>query len=198
MINLALASILLPAVGAALIALSPRSAAKVIGQIFAGLATEVLLLLAYQFSVSGKTAAEISLIRYGDVEISDLFPHVAKHAGKLAVVRSMNHDGFTHTAEQEARWRKHLGRAEIIWDFPPNPADLAHAPVDDVGDGHRRGAGDRRHVADGDSGIGQRALGRRHRGLARRRATRAQRRVCDPRLPHHSGVQNLGELSLAV
>lgn len=32
------------------------------------------------------------------IEISDLFPHVAKHADKLAVIRSMNHDGFTHTA----------------------------------------------------------------------------------------------------
>ena len=38
--------------------------------------------------------------RYGQsgLEISDLFPHTAKHADKLAVVRSMNHDGFTHTA----------------------------------------------------------------------------------------------------
>ncbi|MFN0106071.1 MAG: DUF1501 domain-containing protein [Bryobacteraceae bacterium] len=32
------------------------------------------------------------------LEISDLFPHLAKHADKLAVIRSMNHDGFTHTA----------------------------------------------------------------------------------------------------
>ena len=36
--------------------------------------------------------------RYGDVEISDLFPNLAKHANKLAVIRSMHHDGFTHTA----------------------------------------------------------------------------------------------------
>jgi phosphoglycerate dehydrogenase-like enzyme len=52
----------------------------------------------------------------------DLWPelrYVADHKGK---------DGFARTAEQEARWRRHLGRAEIIWDFPPNPADLAHAP----------------------------------------------------------------------
>ncbi len=45
--------------------------------------------------------------------------YVADHKGK---------DGFARTAEQEARWRKHLGRAEILWDFPPNPADLAFAP----------------------------------------------------------------------
>jgi len=32
------------------------------------------------------------------LEISDLFPHLAPHADKLAIVRSMNHDGFTHTA----------------------------------------------------------------------------------------------------
>jgi hypothetical protein len=32
------------------------------------------------------------------MEISDLFPNLARHADRLAVVRSMNHDGFTHTA----------------------------------------------------------------------------------------------------
>ena len=32
------------------------------------------------------------------LEISDVFPHLARHADKLAVIRSMNHDGFTHTA----------------------------------------------------------------------------------------------------
>ncbi|MEZ5356217.1 MAG: DUF1501 domain-containing protein [Bryobacteraceae bacterium] len=38
--------------------------------------------------------------RYGQsgMEISDLFPHTARHADKLAVIRSMYHDGFTHTA----------------------------------------------------------------------------------------------------
>ncbi len=52
----------------------------------------------------------------------DLWPplrYVADHKGK---------DGFARSPEQETRWRTHLGRAEIIWDFPPNPADLAHAP----------------------------------------------------------------------
>lgn len=32
------------------------------------------------------------------IEISDVFPEVAKHADDIAVVRSMFHDGFTHTA----------------------------------------------------------------------------------------------------
>jgi len=32
------------------------------------------------------------------IEVSDLFPHVARHADSLAVIRSMHHDGFTHTA----------------------------------------------------------------------------------------------------
>ncbi len=32
------------------------------------------------------------------IEISDLFPQLARHADKLAVVRSCHHDGFTHTA----------------------------------------------------------------------------------------------------
>lgn len=69
MINLALASILLPAVGAALIALLPRSFAKLVGQTFAGLATAVLLVLAYQFAIGGKVATELALISYGGVEI---------------------------------------------------------------------------------------------------------------------------------
>jgi len=38
--------------------------------------------------------------RYGQsgVEISDLFPNVARFADDLAVIRSCHHDGFTHTA----------------------------------------------------------------------------------------------------
>lgn len=38
--------------------------------------------------------------RYGQsgMEISDLFPHLAQHADSIAVIRSMQHDGFTHTA----------------------------------------------------------------------------------------------------
>ena len=38
--------------------------------------------------------------RYGKsgVEVSDIFPHVAARADDIAVVRSMYHDGFTHTA----------------------------------------------------------------------------------------------------
>jgi hypothetical protein len=30
--------------------------------------------------------------------LSDLFPHLARHADDLAIIRSMHHDGFTHTA----------------------------------------------------------------------------------------------------
>ena len=38
--------------------------------------------------------------KYGQagLEISDLFPNVARHADDLAVIRSCFHDGFTHTA----------------------------------------------------------------------------------------------------
>jgi hypothetical protein len=38
--------------------------------------------------------------QYGQsgIVVSDLFPNVARHADKLAVIRSMYHDGFTHTA----------------------------------------------------------------------------------------------------
>lgn len=49
----------------------------------------------------------------------DLWPalrYVADHKGK---------DGFSRTAEQEARWRRHLGRADVTWDFPPASPDGA-------------------------------------------------------------------------
>jgi hypothetical protein len=32
------------------------------------------------------------------IEVSDVLPHIAQHADKLAVIRSCHHDGFTHTA----------------------------------------------------------------------------------------------------
>ena len=39
---------------------------------------------------------------------------------------------FRRTPEQQARWRSHLGRADILWDFPPRNPDgsggLAYAP----------------------------------------------------------------------
>jgi len=72
MINLALASILLPAIGAALILLSPRPWAKRLGQVFAGLATLALLVLAWHFAQSGWVAIEYSVIRFGNVEILGL------------------------------------------------------------------------------------------------------------------------------
>ena len=38
--------------------------------------------------------------KYGQsgIEVSDLFPNVAGHIDDIAVIRSMNHEGFTHTA----------------------------------------------------------------------------------------------------
>ena len=38
--------------------------------------------------------------KYGQsgIEVSDLFPNVAEHIDDIAVIRSMNHEGFTHTA----------------------------------------------------------------------------------------------------
>ena len=40
--------------------------------------------------------------RYGQsgLPVSDLFPHTARHADKLAVIRSCFHDGFTHSQAQ--------------------------------------------------------------------------------------------------
>jgi phosphoglycerate dehydrogenase-like enzyme len=59
--------------------------------------------------------ARIRSVAPGDVEVihePDLHPptrYVADHKGIA---------GFQRTAEQESRWRAHLGRATILWDFP--------------------------------------------------------------------------------
>src|SRR5688500_8053918 len=47
----------------------------------------------------------------------DLLPptrYVADHNGLAS---------FKRTAEQEARWRQNLAKADILWDFPPDAAD---------------------------------------------------------------------------
>ncbi|WP_343712398.1 D-2-hydroxyacid dehydrogenase [Inquilinus sp.] len=47
----------------------------------------------------------------------DLLPptrYVADHSGPA---------GFRRNEEQEARWRRHLAQADILWDFPPDAAD---------------------------------------------------------------------------
>ncbi|MCK6454155.1 MAG: D-2-hydroxyacid dehydrogenase [Alphaproteobacteria bacterium] len=47
----------------------------------------------------------------------DLWPpllYVADHKGEPS---------FRRNAEQEARWRRHLARAEVLWDFAPKDAD---------------------------------------------------------------------------
>jgi uncharacterized protein (DUF1501 family) len=56
-----------------------------------------------QFSTFKKVpilASRRKFARYGQsgLEVSDVFPNVAQHADKLAVIRSCQHDGFTHTA----------------------------------------------------------------------------------------------------
>src|SRR5690606_37293296 len=56
-----------------------------------------------QFSTFKKVpvlASRRTFQRHGQsgIEVSDVFPHVARQADKLAVVRSCQHDGFTHTA----------------------------------------------------------------------------------------------------
>jgi len=45
-------------------------------------------------------ACRRSFSRYGQsgIEVSDLFPHVGSRIDDVAVIRSMYHDGFTHTA----------------------------------------------------------------------------------------------------
>ena len=53
-----------------------------------------------KFNESPVLGSKRTFSRHGQsgLEISDVFPNVARHADKLAVIRSMNHDGFTHTA----------------------------------------------------------------------------------------------------
>jgi hypothetical protein len=56
-----------------------------------------------QFSTFKKVpilASRRKFQKYGQagLEVSDVFPHVAQQADKLAVIRSCQHDGFTHTA----------------------------------------------------------------------------------------------------
>ena len=72
--------------------------------------------------------AEIRAVDPHGVEViyePDLYPpirYIADHTGLP----------FTRTPEQQRRWREHLGRAEVLWDFPPNDPDgtggLAYAP----------------------------------------------------------------------
>ena len=69
MINLALATILLPFLGAVVVALSPQPAAKTIGRLFAGLSFLSVLTLAISFARGGMVTAERALVRYGDVEV---------------------------------------------------------------------------------------------------------------------------------
>ena len=69
MINLALATILLPFAGAVLVALAPQPAAKTIGRLFAALALVAVLWLAVVFASTGKPATEQALIAFGTVEI---------------------------------------------------------------------------------------------------------------------------------
>ncbi|MGH9721955.1 MAG: DUF1501 domain-containing protein [Bryobacteraceae bacterium] len=56
-----------------------------------------------QFSTFKKVpllASRRTFRKYGSagLAISDVFPQIARHADDLAVIRSCNHDGFTHTA----------------------------------------------------------------------------------------------------
>ncbi|MBL8220928.1 MAG: DUF1501 domain-containing protein [Bryobacterales bacterium] len=53
-----------------------------------------------RFNESPVLGCKRSFRQYGQsgISVSDLFPNVARHVDKLAVIRSMYHDGFTHTA----------------------------------------------------------------------------------------------------
>src|SRR5579872_2168333 len=53
-----------------------------------------------KFKEAPLLASRRTFRKYGQagMDISDLFPNLAGHADDLAVIRSCNHDGFTHTA----------------------------------------------------------------------------------------------------
>ncbi|EJW12578.1 Hydrogenase-4 component D [Rhodovulum sp. PH10] len=69
MLDLALATILLPVAGAVLVAVSPQPWAKRICQVFSGLAVVTVLLLTWQFSAAGKVPVQATLIAFGDTAI---------------------------------------------------------------------------------------------------------------------------------
>lgn len=69
MLNLALATILLPFLGAVLVALSPQPTAKHLGRLFAGLSLASVLGLAVTFAAAGKPTLEKTVIGFGGVEI---------------------------------------------------------------------------------------------------------------------------------
>jgi hydrogenase-4 component D len=69
MIDLALATIFLPVLGAVIVALAPQPMAKRIAQGFSGLAALAVLQLAWAFHQSGQTTAARAFIRFGDTEI---------------------------------------------------------------------------------------------------------------------------------
>jgi hypothetical protein len=64
--------------------------------------------------------ARIRTVAPGKVDVAylpDLLPptrYIADHIGSA---------GFTLSSEQEARWRHHLSKADILWDFPPDSVD---------------------------------------------------------------------------
>jgi hydrogenase-4 component D len=86
MFALALASILLPGLGAALIVISPRPAAKLLCQVFAGMAVLMLLILAVRFAHAGKVAEQSTLIAYGSVEIIGIIIDAVSVLVAVAVV----------------------------------------------------------------------------------------------------------------
>jgi hypothetical protein len=53
-----------------------------------------------KFEESTVLASRRTFKKYGQsgIEVSDIFPHVAERIDDIAVIRSMYHDGFTHTA----------------------------------------------------------------------------------------------------
>lgn len=61
------------------------------------------------------------------VHEADLHPPVRYRADHVGVA------GFRRTPDQEERWRAHMARATILWDFPPRaaggPQGLADAPL---------------------------------------------------------------------
>lgn len=70
--NIALATILVPFAGAALVLLSPQRAIKWIAQLFAGLASIGTVLLAAQFVAGGKQALTVNLLSFSQIGLLGL------------------------------------------------------------------------------------------------------------------------------
>jgi phosphoglycerate dehydrogenase-like enzyme len=84
------------------------------------------------FIASPLPAEHVEVIRAVDPGRVEVIYEPDLHPPRLRFFGDHKGLPFVRTPEQQARWRHHLARAEVLWDFPPNDPDggggLAYAP----------------------------------------------------------------------